>query len=503
MPFAAVRDHPSRATRARRAAAGRARPADDPRGHRRQGLGPAPPADPRRSRGRSTRTPPRPRRAAVEHVDPLDHAARYLAGLDAERARLDIKTMALEAHEPLWSMGDDTPTAGRGRLDRPVADHLRQAFAQVTNPAIDPERERVVMDLRVELGSPPGAARRPAARTADAPPGAADRRRPARAARRPCASAARRVRTLDATWPAAARRDGLAAALEALAPRRRRGRGVGRRGPHRQRRGAVGRAPAGPVDPGRGRRPHRADRRRPARSDRHRRRRRRHPRRPRDGDGPRGRRHGRPSAARPGAGRRAGRDARRRGRSPRPPPSATSSPPSRPACARPSPGWASARSRATSAGRSSTPSTSRPTSSPAASRTPPRGPAGRPSPTSASERSRRRAAAVGPAADPRRPRAAPAGPGLGALPGRRRGPPLLAGHRQGDPGPVRLDRRRGRGRRRSMPRSLRYRTALARGADAPAVPRDELRVRRVDGADRRSTTSRTRGRSPAASSCRR
>src|SRR4029079_19412341 len=84
-----------------------------------------------------------------------DHVLRYLAGLDAERGRLDIKTMALERHETLWSMGDDTPTPGRARLDRPVADHLRQAFAQVTNPAIDPERERVVMDLRVELGRRP------------------------------------------------------------------------------------------------------------------------------------------------------------------------------------------------------------------------------------------------------------------------------------------------------------------------------------------------------------
>ena len=96
----------------------------------------------------------------VEPAIPADgahtgHALRHLAGLDAERARLDIKTMALEGHEPLWSMGDDTPTPGRGRLDRPVADHLRQAFAQVTNPAIDPERERVVMDLRVELGRRP------------------------------------------------------------------------------------------------------------------------------------------------------------------------------------------------------------------------------------------------------------------------------------------------------------------------------------------------------------
>src|SRR4029079_10405557 len=61
----------------------------------------------------------------------------------------------LEAHEPLWSMGDDTPTPSRARLDRPVVDHLRQAFAQVTNPAIDPERERVVRHLGIELGRRP------------------------------------------------------------------------------------------------------------------------------------------------------------------------------------------------------------------------------------------------------------------------------------------------------------------------------------------------------------
>jgi glutamate synthase domain-containing protein 2/glutamate synthase domain-containing protein 1/glutamate synthase domain-containing protein 3 len=82
-------------------------------------------------------------------------AIRYLAGLDAERLRLDIRTMVLEGHEPLWSMGDDTPTPGQSRLDRRVVDHLRQSFAQVTNPPIDPERERIVMDLKVDLGRRP------------------------------------------------------------------------------------------------------------------------------------------------------------------------------------------------------------------------------------------------------------------------------------------------------------------------------------------------------------
>jgi glutamate synthase (NADPH/NADH) large chain/glutamate synthase (ferredoxin) len=141
---------------------------------------------------------------------------RYLAGLDAERARLDIRTMALEAHEPLWSMGDDTPTPGRGRLDRPVADHLRQAFAQVTNPAIDPERERIVMDLRVEvgrrpalLGGPPRTARtlrlaRPVIADLDALVAAFGARRT-------------RLARLDATWDGTAGPAGLEAALDRLA----------------------------------------------------------------------------------------------------------------------------------------------------------------------------------------------------------------------------------------------------------------------------------------------
>ena len=156
---------------------------------------------------------------ATDVAPRTDHRLRYLAGLDAERARLDIKTMALEGHEPLWSMGDDTPTPGRARLDRPVADHLRQAFAQVTNPAIDPERERIVMDLRVELGrrppllgGPPRAPRtmrleRPVVVDLDgllAAAGSGD-------------GPGRRIRTLDATWDPGAGPEGLASALDRLA----------------------------------------------------------------------------------------------------------------------------------------------------------------------------------------------------------------------------------------------------------------------------------------------
>jgi glutamate synthase domain-containing protein 2/glutamate synthase domain-containing protein 1/glutamate synthase domain-containing protein 3 len=153
---------------------------------------------------------------AIEGRPALDHRLRYLAGLDAEKARLDIKAMALEGHEPLWSMGDDTPTAGRGRLDRPVADHLRQAFAQVTNPAIDPERERVVMDLRVELGRRPallgGPPRGPRTLRLDRPI-VADLKGLLGA----LTGGGRRVRVLDATWPVGESAAGLGSCLERLA----------------------------------------------------------------------------------------------------------------------------------------------------------------------------------------------------------------------------------------------------------------------------------------------
>ena len=154
--------------------------------------------------------------AVIDGRSPLDHQLRYIAGLDAEKARLDIKTMALEGHEPLWSMGDDTPTPARGRIDRPVADHLRQSFAQVTNPAIDPERERVVMDLRVELGRRPallgGPPRGPRTLRLERPV-VADLDGLLEVA----LAGGRRVRVLDATWPADQGPAGLERRLRGLA----------------------------------------------------------------------------------------------------------------------------------------------------------------------------------------------------------------------------------------------------------------------------------------------
>jgi glutamate synthase (NADPH/NADH) large chain len=57
--------------------------------------------------------------------------------------------------EPNGSMGDDTPLAVLSRTSRPLFDYFVQRFAQVTNPAIDPVRESIVMSLRSRLGPRP------------------------------------------------------------------------------------------------------------------------------------------------------------------------------------------------------------------------------------------------------------------------------------------------------------------------------------------------------------
>src|SRR5262249_705437 len=54
--------------------------------------------------------------------------------------------------EPVFSMGDDTPLAVLSQQPRVLFDYFRQRFAQVTNPAIDPLREKLVMSLDVHLG---------------------------------------------------------------------------------------------------------------------------------------------------------------------------------------------------------------------------------------------------------------------------------------------------------------------------------------------------------------
>ncbi len=63
-----------------------------------------------------------------------------------------IEPMSKDGKEPVGSMGDDTPLACFSKVNRNFTDFFRQKFAQVTNPPIDPYREKIVMSLETGFG---------------------------------------------------------------------------------------------------------------------------------------------------------------------------------------------------------------------------------------------------------------------------------------------------------------------------------------------------------------
>ena len=73
-------------------------------------------------------------------------------GYTREDVKMILAPMAMEGKDMVWSMGDDTPLAFLARSPRPIYAFFRQRFAQVTNPAIDPLREAVVVSLQTRLG---------------------------------------------------------------------------------------------------------------------------------------------------------------------------------------------------------------------------------------------------------------------------------------------------------------------------------------------------------------
>jgi glutamate synthase (NADPH/NADH) large chain len=64
-----------------------------------------------------------------------------------------IAPMALEGKEPIGSMGTDVPLAILSDQPQHLSSYFKQLFAQVTNPPIDPIRERLVMSLATFMGN--------------------------------------------------------------------------------------------------------------------------------------------------------------------------------------------------------------------------------------------------------------------------------------------------------------------------------------------------------------
>ena len=87
---------------------------------------------------------------------PFDDATllgfQKLFQLTREEQEAVLRPLAETEQEATGSMGDDIPMAAVSQRVRPLYDCFRQAFAQVTNPPIDPLREDCVMSLSTQIG---------------------------------------------------------------------------------------------------------------------------------------------------------------------------------------------------------------------------------------------------------------------------------------------------------------------------------------------------------------
>ena len=73
-------------------------------------------------------------------------------GYTYENYHEGIRNMALNATEQIGSMGVDTPIAALSKEYQPLFYYFKQLFAQVTNPPIDAEREKIVTSRSVYVG---------------------------------------------------------------------------------------------------------------------------------------------------------------------------------------------------------------------------------------------------------------------------------------------------------------------------------------------------------------
>jgi glutamate synthase domain-containing protein 2/glutamate synthase domain-containing protein 1/glutamate synthase domain-containing protein 3 len=73
-------------------------------------------------------------------------------GYSREDIRMILKPMAQTGKEPTHSMGNDAPHAVLSKNPQVLYNYFKQLFAQVTNPAVDPIREEVVMSWQSFVG---------------------------------------------------------------------------------------------------------------------------------------------------------------------------------------------------------------------------------------------------------------------------------------------------------------------------------------------------------------
>src|SRR5256714_5446856 len=168
-------------------------------------------------------------RERTVHLDDMDDVApreipadplvtrQLMFGYSQEDLRITLAQMGgKKAEEPIGSMGNDFALAVLSERSPSLYSYFKQLFAQVTNPPIDPIREKIVMSVTTSVG--------PQANLLDDTPDHAHQL----VISQPLLSSGEleklrqvdhhifQADTLDATWPAEEGTEGLARAMERL-----------------------------------------------------------------------------------------------------------------------------------------------------------------------------------------------------------------------------------------------------------------------------------------------
>ncbi|HYR32928.1 MAG TPA: glutamate synthase-related protein, partial [Burkholderiales bacterium] len=93
---------------------------------------------------------PQPYRSRVPLLD-----RQQAFGYTQEDLKFILQPMLANGEEPVGSMGNDSPLAVLSNKNKTLYHYFKQLFAQVTNPAIDPIREELVMSLVSFIGPKP------------------------------------------------------------------------------------------------------------------------------------------------------------------------------------------------------------------------------------------------------------------------------------------------------------------------------------------------------------
>jgi glutamate synthase (NADPH/NADH) large chain len=96
-----------------------------------------------------------PEREHVNYTGVSVRRRQRAFGYTQEDLKILLTPMANTGKEPIGAMGNDAPIAVLSKRSRMLFDYFTQKFAQVTNPPLDWERERMVTSLESAIGPEP------------------------------------------------------------------------------------------------------------------------------------------------------------------------------------------------------------------------------------------------------------------------------------------------------------------------------------------------------------